>query len=430
MYVQTSYTLAALVACFALCSWKLKSAELSMVVTAVVGALVAGLGFPVRLLVEGTFTYLDLALMFLTASVFMGFYSEIGAVNALVRFFVTRFHRHKWVVLLLLALVMLIPGAITGAGSVSILVAGSLVSTVLTYMGLKPERTVAFIFMMAILSAAAPPINLWAMLMAAGANMPYVGFDRVLLVPVVLVAVFTVFYLGRGAVPQPRDRILALLPPAVPGLAWWRIALPPVLLLVLFLAARYAAFKLPVIGLPLTFVLCALVTLAVSPRRTSARRWLEVLQRTVEQVFPLVATLVSVGVLVNILAASGVRGLIAITFVTLPVVLIYATALFFCPLSQGSLSYGSAVIIGTPLIFLFNSIGVNVTIVAAALSLMFPLGDCLPPSRIVGRLSIETSGYKGSYLSFLKAIAVPWCVLAAVALLMLINANRLAFLVR
>jgi hypothetical protein len=221
MYVQTSYTLAALVACFALCSWKLKSAELSMVVTAVVGALVAGLGFPVRLLVEGTFTYLDLALMFLTASVFMGFYSEIGAVNALVRFFVTRFHRHKWVVLLLLALVMLIPGAITGAGSVSILVAGSLVSTVLTYMGLKPERTVAFIFMMAILSAAAPPINLWAMLMAAGANMPYVGFDRVLLVPVVLVAVFTVFYLGRGAVPQPRDRILALLPPAVPGLAWW-----------------------------------------------------------------------------------------------------------------------------------------------------------------------------------------------------------------
>jgi hypothetical protein len=34
----------------------------------------------------------------------------------------------------------------------------------------------AFVFMLGILSAA-PPINVWAMLMAAGANMPYVGFD-------------------------------------------------------------------------------------------------------------------------------------------------------------------------------------------------------------------------------------------------------------
>jgi MFS family permease len=38
------------------------------------------------------------------------------------------------------------------------------------------------------------------MLMAAGANMPYVGFDLVLLAPVLVVAVFTVVYLGWGAV--------------------------------------------------------------------------------------------------------------------------------------------------------------------------------------------------------------------------------------
>ena len=34
----------------------------------------------------------------------------------------------------------------------------------------------------------------------------------------------------------------------------------------------------------------------------------------------------------------------------------------------------------------------NVTIVATALSLMFPLGDCLPPSRISGRVAIDVSG--------------------------------------
>ncbi len=429
MYLQTGYTLAAMAIAFAVSSWKLRSAEISMVVTAVVGALVAGLGLPVRQFVEGTFTYLDLALIFLTASVFMSFYSEIGAMNALVRAFVDRFYARKWVLLFLLALIMLIPGALTGAGSVSILVVGGLVSTVLTFMGFSSERTAAFVFMLAILSAAAPPINLWAMLMAAGANMPYVGFDLVLLVPILIIASFSVFFLGRGSVPQAKDKILSSLPPAPEGMNWWRISVPLVVLAALILVAKYAAFHVPVLGLPLTFVICALVTVGVDPKRTRLTRWYEVLVKTTEQVFPLVATLISVGVLVNILAATGVRGLIAITFVTLPVVFIYATALFFCPMAQGSLSYGSAVILGTPLIFLFNSIGANVTVVAAALSLMFPLGDCLPPSRIVGRITIDTVGYDGTYASFLRAIAIPWAVMGAIALLMLVFPNRLAFLV-
>jgi hypothetical protein len=51
-YAATSYTLAAMVAAFVLSSWRFKSPELSMVVTALVGALVAGLGFPAHLFVE------------------------------------------------------------------------------------------------------------------------------------------------------------------------------------------------------------------------------------------------------------------------------------------------------------------------------------------------------------------------------------------
>ncbi|MCR4403474.1 MAG: citrate transporter [Firmicutes bacterium] len=430
MYTQTTCTLVAMIAVFALASWKLRSPEISMVITAIAGALVGGFGFPVRLLGEGMFTYIDLALMFITASVFINFYSEIGAINTLVRLFVGRFYERKWVLLSLLGVLMLIPGALTGAGTVSILVVGGLVSTVLTFLGFSPARRAAFVFMMAILSAAAPPINLWAMLMAAGANMPYVGFDLVLLVPVLIVAAFTVFYLGRGTVACSKDEALASLPPIPEGMNWFRISAPLVALVALILATKYAAHHIPVIGLPLTFVMCTLLTIAVDPARRKLRRWFEVLTTTVEQVFPLVATLVSVGMLVNILAGTGVRGLIAITFVTLPILAIYITALFFCPTAQGSLSYGSAVILGTPLIFRFNAIGANVTVVAAALSLMFPLGDCLPPSRVVGRVTIDTVGYDGTYTSFLKAIAVPWLFLAAVALLMFVFPNRLAFLVQ
>ena len=429
-YVTTSYTLAAMVATFVVCSWRLRSPELSMVVTAVVGALVAGLGFPARLLVEGTFTFLDLAFIFITACVFMSAYSEVGAMNALVRALVVRLHRRKWLLLLVLALLMLIPGALTGAGVVSVLVVGGLVAAVLRLMGLAEQRVAAFVFMLGILSAVAPPINVWAMLMATGANMPYVGFDLVLLAPVLVVAVITVIYLGWGAVPQPKEAILAGLPPLPAGMSWWRAAIPLAILLVLSLAAKYAAFLVPTLGFPLIFVICALATVALDPVRRPPARWYAVVNEAVEQVFPLVATMVSVGVLVNILAATGVRGLIAISFVALPIIGIYASSLVVCPLAQGSLGFGSAVILGTPLIFVFNAVGANVTVVAAAFSLLFALGDCLPPSRIVGRTAIETVGYRGSYLSFLKATAVPWAVMGAVALAMLIFPNRLAFLVR
>ncbi|MGB4337691.1 MAG: citrate transporter, partial [Bacillota bacterium] len=363
---------------------------------------------------------IDLALQFITASLFMNFYAEIGATNALVRNLVARFYDNKWLMLFLLAFVMLIPGAITGAGSVSILVVGGLVATVLEFMGFPPARRAAFVFIMAILSAAAPPINLWAMLMAAGANMPYVGFNTILLLPVLAVAIFSVFYFGRGTKPKPKAEVLAGLPSAARGMTWWRLALPFALLLLLILLSQYAAHSIPVIGLPLTFLLCAVLVMLLDPERRGLKRWYDVTIQTMESVFPLVATLVSVGVLVSMMALTGVRGLIAINFVTLPIVWIYVTALLFCPIAQGSLSYGSAAILGVPIIFRFNSVGINVTVVTAALALMFPLGDCVPPSRIVARLSIEKVGFKGSYMEFIRAIAVPWCVLAIVALTMLI----------
>jgi CitMHS family citrate-Mg2+:H+ or citrate-Ca2+:H+ symporter len=421
--------LAVMVIVFALASWKLKSPELSMVVAAVAGALAGGLGFPVRLLVEGTFTYFDVAFTFLTASIFINFYSETGAMDALVRKMVNRFYDSKWVLFFLLAVIMLIPGALTGAGSVSMFVVGGMVATVLRFMGIGEKKIVAFIYVTSMLAAVAPPINLWVMLMCAQANMPYVGFDVPLLVPIVVITIFTVFYLLRGGKPEPKEQILRELPEVPAGMNWFRILTPLVVFIVLLMLSKYAAFSIPTLGIPLIFIISTLVAMAVSPKKSGLMRWYQVLTETSEQVFPLLATVISVGVLVNIMTATGVRGLIAITFITLPVMLIYVAAPFVLPLAQGSLSYSSGIILGTPLIFLFNSIGVNVTIVATALSLLYPLGDCLPPSRISGRVAIDVSGYKGSYMSFLGSIIVPCVFMAIVAVLMLIYANKLSWLI-
>lgn len=427
MYLKTSIVLAAMVVSFALSSWKLKSPEISMVITAIVGALVAGLGLPVRILVEGLFTNFDLAILFVCASVFINIYSYSGSINIMTRKLVQRVD-NKWVLLICMAIFMLIPGALTGAGSVSVFVVGGLVATVVRYMGLSDKKTAAFVFIFAILSAAAPPINIWTMMMTAQANMPYVGFEKLLFIPILIVGAFTIIYLGHGTKPESKEKILAELPEAVSDMGWFRILCPLVVLIALILLSLYAPFSIPVLGLPLMFVIATIVAVLCNPKKTSLKDYYGVIAGTIEQVFPLVATVISVGVLINVMAATGVRGLLSITFITLPRILIFLTVLLFCPFAQGCLSYGSAIIFGTPLIFMFNAAGMDTTVICAALSLIFPIGDCLPPSRIVGRVSIETVGYKGSYMSFLKQILLPLLVLGGLALIMLIIPNKLSFL--
>jgi hypothetical protein len=302
------------------------------------------------------------------------------------------------------------------------------VATVVRYMGLSEKKTVAFVFVFAILSAAAPPINLWTMLMTAQANMPYVGFTKLLLIPILIVGAFTIVYLGWGTKRESKEKILAELPEATARMGWFRILAPLAVLVVLIMLSLYAPFSIPVFGLPLMFILATVIAILCNPSKVTVKDYYKVLTKTMEQVFPLLATVISVGVLVNVMAATGVRGLLGITFVTLPTIFIFLTVLIFCPFAQGCLSYGSAIIFGTPLIFMFNAAGMNTTVVCAALSLIFPIGDCLPPSRIVGRISCETVGYKGSYMSFLKQIFLPVLLLGGLALVMLIMPNKFTFL--
>lgn len=432
MYLTTSILLIIMIAVFVFSSIKFKSPEISMVfagiVIAVVGwGIIDGLNNPITYLVEGLFTNLDLAILFISASFFINVYAYSGSLNTVTRKLVSTFH-NKWILMFFMAVFMIIPGALTGAGSVSVFVMGGLVATVIRYMGLSDRKTAAFVFIFAIMSAAAPPINLWTMLMTAQANMPYVGFGKLLSIPLIITGIFSIIYLGFGAKPETKEKILEELPEATEGMNLFRILLPLITIAALILVSLYLPWNIPVLGLPLMFILSTLVAILCNPKKTSFKEYRKILDDTMEQVFPLVATVISVGLLQSAMTATGVKGLIGVTFVTLPIVLISVFVLFVGPITQGCMSYGSAIIIGTPLIFMFNTAGFDTTVVCAALSVIFPIGDCLPPSRIVGRLTCEATGYKGSYMTFLKTIFVPCLVLGCIALVMLLFPNNLAFL--
>ncbi len=417
---------------FILSSIKLKSPDISMVVAAVVLAIagviaVPELGSPVRYLVEGLFVNLDLAMLFIAASIFVNIYAYSGALSTVTRGIVSKVG-NKWVLMSILGILMLLPGAITGAGSISIFVLGGLVDIVLTHLGVNQKKRTVFIFFFAILSAAAPPINLWTMLMCAQANMPYVGFTWLLLIPIIIAGAVCIVYVGWGAKPESKEAILAQLPEKTEGMTWWRILLPVVVIAALFVLAVYAPWNLPVLGLPLMFVISAIVALLCNPKKTTVKDYGEILDNTMEQVFPLVANVLSIGVLQSAMAATGVRGLLGSTFLGLPLILIYCLIVIVGPIMQGCFNYGVSVVLGGPLIFMFNTFGMDVTVICAALSLIFPMGDGLPPSRITGRLACEETKFKGSYTGFLKSALLPMLVLGVIAVVMIVTPATFDFL--
>jgi CitMHS family citrate-Mg2+:H+ or citrate-Ca2+:H+ symporter len=123
-----------------------------------------------------------------------------------------------------------------------------------------------------------------------------------------------------------------------------------------------------------------------------------------------------------------VRGLLAITFITLPAWLVIGSLFFFLPITESVLMYGSAAVFGVPLVLLFNSMGMNPIIALAGMTVIWPLGDALPPTAIIGRLTMDVTGTTANYGKFLKQCIVPAIMIMILGTLMVIFSKDLGFL--
>lgn len=425
MATSAQIILAVMVGTYIIAKFFKVSTELSMFAAALAGAIAGGFGIPARHIVEGAFTYLDIVMIFITATLFMNLLKESGGVAYVVRGILRRFHRRKSILFVLITFLLLLPGALTGAGSVTVLITGGMIAVVLGYMGISKPRTAAIIFILAGLSAAAPPVSLWAMLTAAGVNMPYMGFFLPLLLPCVLLSLIVIFILGWKGKPVDLKKALEELPEAPPRMNWIRILLPFLVFIFLVLAGRIWPHSLPVVGLPMMFMVSAFVSLLLSPIKLN---FLKISRDTVHQLLPLIGTLTCVGILVQIMTLTGVRGLIAITIVTLPLIVVFLTLFFFLPVSEAVLMWGAALVLGVPLILLFKTIGLNPIIALAGMSVIWPLGDALPPTAIIGRLTVQTVGMKDSYGRMLKHCLIPAIIIMVVGTLMVVFSKKLSFL--
>jgi len=427
MFEHAYLILAVIVVAFALAQLLKLTIELSMLVAAIAAAVVHSRGLPVRHLVEGAFTYYDVCLIFLTATFFMNLMKEAGGAAFIVRSIVIRFNKQRFICLLLLSLVMLIPGALTGAGAVTVLILGSMVGTVLKYMGISENRTVAIIFLCAAMSAAAPPVNLWAMMAAAGSNMPYVGFMRPLLLITVTGSLIAMFTLGWQGKAVDLEKALRELPQPPGKMNWFRVITPFAVFFILVLAGRIWPFQMPILGLPLLFLLSAMTMIILSPKRLPI---IDIATNTIRQLIPLVGIMIVVGILIQIMALSGARGLISLKVVTLPLLVLFATLWLILPLSEGLVQYAVAPLLGVPLILLFNMKGLNPIIALSGMAVMWPLGDHLPPTAVVGRATVMELKFTGGYYrDFVKTTLIPKIIILTLATGYIIYSKQLAFLV-
>lgn len=396
--------------------------SIAMVIASVVGGLVSGNGVPLRHLVEGMFSYVDTILVITCAMIFMKVIEASGALEAISSTIVKRFHKSPAILLILVMIVIMFPGMITGSSTASVLSAGSIMAPVLLLMGVPVVETASILAMGGILGMIAPPINVPAMIIGGGIDIPYVGFGLPLVLLTFPVAIFSVLYLGlkytknlNYAEIEPRLNF------EIAKRHGFKIYIPVFVALILMIVGR-ALPQIPDLGMPLIFLIAAIVGLFTGEKVNIV----ETLKSAVKTVLPVLAILMGVGMFIQIMTFTGVRGLIVSTAISLPNVLKYLAIAITMPLFGAVSSFGSASVLGVP--FLLSFLGRNQIVTAAALSLIASVGDMMPPTALAGIFAAKVLNME-DYTPVLKKCIVPIVVLIIWGLLFIIFANQLGSLI-
>ncbi len=413
----------AMIVVFVLSAFLLKlPISISMVLASITGTLVGGYGVPIRHLVEGTFGYIDTILVIATAMIFMNVIQESGALDALNSVIVRKFHNKPVVLLTLLMFIAMFPGMITGSSTASVLSAGAIVAPIFMMMGIPKVETGVIIAVGGILGMIAPPVNVPAMIIGGGIDLPYVGFTVPLLLMTIPPAIFTVLYKGLKYVKdfdyeEVKDKLNI-----DDELKGFKVYIPLVVVIVLMVASKLLPSIIPDFGMPLSFVIGAIVGLFTGKKINIFKA----AKNGVKATLPVLGILMGVGMFIQVMTLTGVRGWIVINALSLPSVLLYLSIVIAIPAFGAVSSYGSASVLGVP--FLLALIGKNEIIVAAALSLIAGVGDFVPPTALAGIFAAQVVGEE-KYSRILKESIVPVAVILAWGLLFIIFAGPIASII-
>ena len=413
-----------MVGVFAVASFAFKQPiAVALAIAAIAGALVSGNGVPIDHLIEGSFGYLDTILIIFSAMIFMKTVQHIGLMESAAAWMIRRFRLLPFRLTMGITGLLMLPGMITGSSSAAVLTSGAIVTPALLKLGVSPVKAAAAIAMAAIYGMTAPPINIPAMIIGGGIDMPYVGFGIPLLICTVPLAIFTAMLLifpslkksanqgseEHDALDEELTRMsrVALTP---------RLMLPFFVLIVLLGGERLFPQYAPSLGMPLAFLIAAASGLLVG------RKWrpFEAATEAVQAALPVAGILVGVGMFIQIMTLNGVRGFFVVSALALPEWLLYVGIATSMPVFGAVSSFGSATVLGVP--FLLALLGRDEIVVGSALSLIAGLGDLMPPTALAGLFAAQVVGVK-NYFSVLKVCLLPALVTAIWGIMIILGAD-------
>ncbi len=380
-----------------------------------IGAGSAGtLDFPFRHLVEGTFGYFNLMLALFAGAWFGQVVRQsglaIGFAMGLQRIAGLRPALNLGVI----ATLLFAAGMFTGLAGVAVLAVGVFAAPVLRRIGLASHDAAAFIAVEATCGMIAPPVNLPAMMIADGVNMPFLNFDRTLLAISLPVALFTVALFAR------RCRMAEALPQdSAPTRSAFAGAMPLLVVLGFWLVLRAFPAHVYDPGVPVVLALAGLLMAPLLARGG--------LRTSVQAAFSgtplyLAAALAAVGMLVQVMTLTGMRGWVVIQTMASDAPWLHLLVVSL-PIFGGVLtSAGAANILGVPFAFAF--IHQDMIINVSALSSIAAISEFMPPTAIGAALAGYVVG-EGRLFAIIRAAWPPMALLFAISMLLLIFAKSL-----
>jgi gluconate:H+ symporter, GntP family len=390
----------------------------ALALSAIIGAIVGGEGLPVRHLVEGAFGFLDAILIIATAMIFMKSIEATGCLGTISYGLIKTFYKWPTLLMVMIGVFIMFPGMLTGLSSACIMTTGALVVPALIAMEIPIAAVGSFVAMMAVYGMIAPPINIPVMIIGGGVDMPYIGFEIPLLLATFPLAILTaVIFRWRYIKRIHIEKILAKLPEPLYKKHGFKLFIPLFVVVGLMIAIRVVPHWMPDIGIPLIFIIGALSTFGTGEKFNIYK----ISKPAIRDALPVMVILVGVGMLVQIMTLTGIRGYLAVSALKLPDALKYVGIALLMP-AFGS-AYASASVLGVPLVYIF--LGKNEIYVTSALSLIAGLGDLMPPPSLLCVFAAQLVGEKNHYRILRKS--VPYIVASLiVGILMIIFASEIA----
>lgn len=410
-----------MVGIFAICCFRFKlPVGIAMAISAISGCLIAGFGIPIRHLIEGAFNYLNTILVIATAMIFMKVVQYNGMMDTVTRWLIEKFYSKPALLIIGLSFIVVFPGMITGSSTAAVLTAGVLVSPVLIYMGFPKEIAAAVVAMAAVFGEAAPPVNVNALIIGGGIDLPYIGFSLPLLLLTVPLIIFTSLFLSRKYLKVFNyEKIKDSLPASYLADFGIRLFLPIIVLVILMVRETFFPKLFPTLGMPIYFLAAALVGMFSGKKFN----FLKISEEAIHDALPVLGILMGVGMFIQVMTLTGVRGYIVINCLSLPPYLLYLGIALSIPLFGAVSAYGSASVLGVP--FALALLESNPVITVAALSQLAALGDLMPPTALAGIFAAQIVGEK-NYFKVLKYCILPAIITAAWSIVVMIFANVLA----